>query len=670
MHVSDTNVEKEVKGYGLTSHGEVTFEELMDELYKKKAKELDKPESSFNVESEINHVKSFKAFSLFGSLTIDQEMEDADEVNSGNRHKGPKQGLVRCVIRIHLFRGRDQRLDCVKRKFNHLAHMSSQMDFILKCSRCFVLSDKRHKGPKQELVRCVISIHLLRGRDQRLDCVKRKFNHLAHMSSQRDFILKCRFESDCCYVVGFKDIRFSGCNYIIRSEKRTYAMSILSPQHKQEKYFIFTEDELISSVDERDGFFSSTSPRVSKPAFTVSFGGNETQYSLGFNLMTEENTSRSKDKGGWELKLAEDDRVVGEVEASLIFVFRESQRGKPRDKVVVGIKSLYDDVGINAAQVYVNTALMKVPRNQDNKHKKSLRRIVPVETPTSTTLVSCDGLGGYDWSDQVEEGPNYALMAFSSSSSDSKVSNDSTCSKSCLETIELLKSQNDQQLKDLKKSELMVLGYKTCLESVEERLEFYKTNECIYLEDIKVLKVEIQIGEIAIRELRKKLEIAQKEKDGIQLNVDKFEHASKSLNKLIECQIVNNYKKGLDYVNYNTVPPPYIGNFLNSTPELSFIGLDEFVNKLVVENCKARSSEEVPKVVRKNDDTSIIKEWVSGNEEEDVSQPKIEKKTVRPSMAKIEFVKSKHQEKIARKTVKQVEQHRPNTHSPRGNKRN
>ncbi|GKG16371.1 hypothetical protein Tco_0358694, partial [Tanacetum coccineum] len=37
-----------------------------------------------------------------------------------------------------------------------------------------------------------------------------------------------------------------------------------------------------------------------------------------------------------------------------------------------------------------------------------------------TTLVSCDGLGGYDWSDQAEEGPNYALMAYSSSNSDLK----------------------------------------------------------------------------------------------------------------------------------------------------------------------------------------------------------------------------------------------------------
>ncbi|GJY49180.1 retrovirus-related pol polyprotein from transposon TNT 1-94 [Tanacetum coccineum] len=274
----------------------------------------------------------------------------------------------------------------------------------------------------------------------------------------------------------------------------------------------------------------------------------------------------------------------------------------------------------------------RAPRNQDNKNKESLRRSVPVET--STALVSCDGLGGYDWSDQAEEGPNYALVAFSSSNSGSEVSNDSTCLKSCSETIKLLKSKNDQLLKDLKKSELMVLG------------------------------------EITIRELRKKLEIVQKEKDGIQLNVEKFKHASKNLNKLIECEIVDNCKKGLGYENYNAVPPPYTGNFMPPTPDLSFTGLDEFVNKPVVENCKDMSSEEEPKVVRKHDDALIIKEWVSDDEKKDVSQPKIESKTVKPSIVKKEFVKSKQQKKTARKTVKQVEHHRQNTHSRRGNQRN
>ncbi|GKF12679.1 ribonuclease H-like domain-containing protein, partial [Tanacetum coccineum] len=62
----------------------------------------------------------------------------------------------------------------------------------------------------------------------------------------------------------------------------------------------------------------------------------------------------------------------------------------------------------------------RAPRNQDNKNKESSKRIVPVETSTSTVLVSCYGLGGYDWSDQAEEGPNYSLMAYSYSSSNSE----------------------------------------------------------------------------------------------------------------------------------------------------------------------------------------------------------------------------------------------------------
>ncbi|GKB73973.1 hypothetical protein Tco_0935385, partial [Tanacetum coccineum] len=68
------------------------------------------------------------------------------------------------------------------------------------------------------------------------------------------------------------------------------------------------------------------------------------------------------------------------------------------------------------------------------------------------------------------------------------------------------------------------------------------------------------------------------------------------------------------------------------TPDLSFTSLDEFANKPIVEN---------------------------NSEEENVSQTKTEKKTIKPSIAKIEFVKPKQQKKIARKTVKHVEKHRP-----------
>ncbi|GKA39509.1 retrovirus-related pol polyprotein from transposon TNT 1-94 [Tanacetum coccineum] len=139
-------------------------------------------------------------------------------------------------------------------------------------------------------------------------------------------------------------------------------------------------------------------------------------------------------------------------------------------------------------------------------NKESTRRNIPVETSTSTALVSCDGLGGYNWSDQAEEGSNFTLMAYSSSSFD--------------------------------------------------------------------------------------------------------------------LQIVDNCKKGLGY---NVVPPPYTGNFMPPTPDLSFTGLDKFVNKPVVENIK--SDKEVSKVVRKSDDSPIIEDWVSDSEEEDVYQTKIKKKT-------------------------------------------
>ncbi|GJT50642.1 hypothetical protein Tco_0976799 [Tanacetum coccineum] len=69
--------------------------------------------------------------------------------------------------------------------------------------------------------------------------------------------------------------------------------------------------------------------------------------------------------------------------------------------------------------------LMKNTRMQSSKKSRQqeqgkLKKECACEISTSTALVSCDGLGGYDWSDQAEERPNYALMAFSSSNSDSE----------------------------------------------------------------------------------------------------------------------------------------------------------------------------------------------------------------------------------------------------------
>ncbi|GKE81527.1 hypothetical protein Tco_1551527, partial [Tanacetum coccineum] len=227
------------------------------------------------------------------------------------------------------------------------------------------------------------------------------------------------------------------------------------------------------------------------------------------------------------------------------------------------------------------------------------------ETTTSNALVSCDG-SGYDWSDQAEEGPtNFALMAYSSTSSNSEVSTDSNCSSSCLENVKILKEQNEQLLKDLRTSKLNDIAYKTGLESVEARLLVDKKMS-VYEEDIKVLKREIHLREVAITELRRKLELAQKQKDEIQLTVENFENSSKKLSKL----------------------------------------------RL------------------KNNGALIIEDWESDNEEDDVPHAKIEKKTFKSSFAKIEFVKPKQQEKTARKTVNLVKQNRQNIHILRSNQRN
>ncbi|GJS88938.1 hypothetical protein Tco_0771574 [Tanacetum coccineum] len=88
-------------------------------------------------------------------------------------------------------------------------------------------------------------------------------------------------------------------------------------------------------------------------------------------------------------------------------------------------------------------------------------------------------------------------------------------------------------------------------------------------------------------------------------------------------------------------------------PDLSFSGLEEFVNepivseptvkKHVVETSEAKASADKPKVVRKNFGALLIEHWISDSEDEVESQPKIEKKTVKPSFAKIEFVKFKEQ---------------------------
>ncbi|GJQ97757.1 hypothetical protein Tco_0008896 [Tanacetum coccineum] len=288
-----------------------------------------------------------------------------------------------------------------------------------------------------------------------------------------------------------------------------------------------------------------------------------------------------------------------------------------------------------------NKERIGAPRNQDSMNRETTRRTVPVEETTSNALVSqCDGLS-YDWSDQAEEGlTNFALMAYSSTSSSSSTN-----------------------------FEVSDVFYKTGLESVEARLLVFKKNESVYKEDIKLLKFEFYLRDLDITELKRKLELATKEKDRVQLTVQKIENSSKSLSELLDRQIMDKCKTGLGY---NAVPPPYTGNFMPPKHDLVYPSLDdfvevsEFVSESIVEKPTVETNEY--KTARKENGAPIIEDWVSDSDEENVPKVKTVEMFNKPSFAKINFVKSTEQVKSPRKTS--VDKNKQNTPSPKGNKRN
>ncbi|GJT38082.1 ribonuclease H-like domain-containing protein [Tanacetum coccineum] len=268
------------------------------------------------------------------------------------------------------------------------------------------------------------------------------------------------------------------------------------------------------------------------------------------------------------------------------------------------------------------------PRNQDNRSRNqdSSRRTINVEEISSKAMLAIDG-AGFDWSFMADEEvpTDMALMAFS----DSEVHNDKTCSKTCLKSFETLKTQLDDLRIEFNKSEFNLATYKRGLASVEEQLVFYKKNEVLFLKKLK------------------------QEKESNQLKIEKFDNASKSLDKLIESQIPDKSRKGVRFVSYNAVPPPPTGLFSPPKFDLSNSGLEEFQQPEFEGYGPKPSksfSEDTYNEVRESPDAPLVEELVSDD--------KLEKKIVFPIVAKIEFVRPKQQEKPVRKPVKYAEMYR------------
>ncbi|GKE33845.1 hypothetical protein Tco_1453167 [Tanacetum coccineum] len=107
--------------------------------------------------------------------------------------------------------------------------------------------------------------------------------------------------------------------------------------------------------------------------------------------------------------------------------------------------------------------------------------------------------------------------------------------------------------------------------------------------------------------LKRKLELAIKEKDEVQLTVQNFENSSKSLSKLLDSQIIDKCKIGLWY---NAIPSPYTGNFMPPKHDLVYPSLDDFIDEYVSESVVEKPTVESnePKNVRKENGAPIIED--------------------------------------------------------------
>ncbi|GJU12666.1 hypothetical protein Tco_1135062 [Tanacetum coccineum] len=257
----------------------------------------------------------------------------------------------------------------------------------------------------------------------------------------------------------------------------------------------------------------------------------------------------------------------------------------------------------------------RAPRNQRNRNEDAPRRNAPVDKSTTNALVIQDGIGGYDWSFQAEEGiTNFALMDYTSQGSSSSSSSDS-------ELEEALKEKDDLKLK---------------LEKFEESSKNLT----------KVINSQISV----------------KDKAGLgydsQMNESEVVHSvfNSRESDVDDSPVNDRFKTG---EGLHTVPPPYTRNYMPSRPNLSFTGLDDSVYKTKMsetETSISKTSKDIvakPKTVRPS--APIIEDWDTDNDNDSVFRPKSDQ--TKPKLTKINFVKSNENVKSVNKenTHRQVE---------------
>nr|GFC29245.1 hypothetical protein [Tanacetum cinerariifolium] len=207
---------------------------------------------------------------------------------------------------------------------------------------------------------------------------------------------------------------------------------------------------------------------------------------------------------------------------------------------------------------------------------------------------------------------------------------------------------------NFRKSQFDVMSYQTGLKSVEARLLVYKQNESILEENIKLLNIEVQLRDTALATLRHKLETTEKERDDLNMKLEKFQTCSKRLTDLLASQ--TSEKAGLGYNSkvftqamfdcdnyyssesdndswphsnlydrfvpsggYHAVPPSVSGTFMPPKPNLVFHTPPSDENEHLASNVQL-SPTKPEQDLSSRPSAPIIKDWISDSEEDDMPQ--------------------------------------------------
>nr|GEV38765.1 ribonuclease H-like domain-containing protein [Tanacetum cinerariifolium] len=239
----------------------------------------------------------------------------------------------------------------------------------------------------------------------------------------------------------------------------------------------------------------------------------------------------------------------------------------------------------------------RAPRNQGNRNRYAPRSNALEDISTTNALVVQNGIGGYDWGFQAEEGlTNFSLMAYTSqglSSSSCSSSSDfevHTCSKECLKSYEALQKEYDQQRETLNKSNLEIIDLKNQLENalkekddLKLKLEKFKTS---FKDQTKLINSQISAKDKTGLGYNCKIN----ESDLNDIHVNESEVLDNVFDSVFDSresdgddnQVNDRFKKG---EGYHAVPPPYTGNYM--PPELDIKDENVFKPKEVKKIVKA-----------------------------------------------------------------------------------